>query len=700
MITTSALTLFGLGLGASTVLAVASKLLFVKEDPRIAKVEDLLPGANCGGCGFPGCSGCAAAIVAGKAAAGACVVADLESMAAIASIMGQEIEEREPEIAFRDCTGGARAEERFAYKGVMDCQAAHMLHGGSKICPEGCLGLGTCVSVCPFDAIHMGPEGLPVVNPNECRACGKCADACPRGVISVVSMSSRLLHLNETTDCLAPCRQKCPGQINIPRYIEQVKAGDFEGAVNTIRERNPLLIACGRVCPRPCETACRRSHVDAPVGINMLKRFVADREMHSGSHLSIPCAKDTGRRIAVIGGGPAGLSCAYFLRRLGHNPTIFDAMPALGGQLRYGIPEYRLPKSDLDWEIQGILDLGIDVRLKSKFGKDYDIDSLKTDGYEAVFLGIGAWQASGMYAEGEDLAGVWGGIEFLTAHALGQKIDVGRKVIVVGGGNTAIDCARTCVRLGAEVTMLYRRTRTEMPANPEEITGAEEEGVTFTFLAAPTRVRGDENDRATHLEYKMMELGEPDDSGRRRPVPVEGSETLMEADLIIAAIGQKPDLTCLYDENAETCPVETTRWQTIVADPDTFQTIVPGVFTAGDVYTGPDLVISAVGDGRKAARSIHYYLQQDGKIPVPELVQRELIPYTLFSEIDGVSRKERAHMPHLCHGDDRNRTFNEVEGALSESEARTEADRCLRCGLTCYDRDVRKEPGAAQNLRE
>lgn len=698
MITTSALTLFGLGFGSAAILSVASKLLYVKEDPRIAQVEDLLPGANCGGCGYPGCSGAAAAIVSGKANAGVCVVAETEAMVAIAALMGQTIEEREPEIAFRDCTGGTRAEERFAYAGIMDCQAAAMLHGGSKSCPEGCLGLGTCVAVCPFDAIHMGPEGLPVVDPDECRACGKCAEACPRGVISIVGMTSRLLHLNEVTDCLAPCRQKCPGQIDIPRYIQQIKAGDYDGAVNTIKERNPLLMVCGRVCPRPCETVCRRNHVDSPVGINMLKRFVADRELHGGTHLPVPCAKDTGRKVAVIGGGPAGLSCAYFLRRLGHSPTIFEAMPALGGQLRYGIPEYRLPKADLDWEIQGILDLGVDVHLNKRFGKDYDIESLKQDGFEAVFLGIGAWQASGMYAEGEDLEGVWGGIEFLTAHALGQSIDIGKKVIVVGGGNTAIDCARTCVRLGAEVIMLYRRTRAEMPANPEEIVGAEEEGVQFKFLAAPTRVVGDENGRATHLEYKMMELGEPDASGRRRPEPVEGSETLMQADLIIPAIGQKPDLTCLYDDDAESCPVETTRWQTIVADPDTFQTIVPGVFTAGDVFTGPDLVISAVGGGRKAARSIHYHLQQDGDIPIPDTLQRDLIPYTMFKEVTGVRQSERAQMPHLCHGDERNCTFSEVEGALSETEALAEADRCLHCGLTCYDRDMEQPEEKEQQI--
>lgn len=687
MILSSLLVLMGLGFTAATILAVASRILHVKEDPRIAQVEGVLPGVNCGGCGYAGCAGAANAVVEGKSGANVCVIGGIETAQAVGKVMGIEVLDMEPELAFRDCTGGERAEELFNYEGAGDCRAQALLYDGSKTCPEGCLGLGTCVAVCPFDAIDMGPEGLPIVDPLACRACRKCVEACPRDVLSIVSMTSKLIHMEEVNDCLAPCQQKCPGQINIPRYIEAANNGDYAAAVNIIRERNPLLLVCGRVCPRPCEDVCRRTHVDKPVGINMIKRFVADWEMKNDLRLEIPCANDTGRKVAIIGGGPAGLSCANFLRRLGHSPTIFEAMPALGGQLRYGIPEYRLPKKDLDWEIQGILNLGIEVRYNQKFGANLTIEGMEKEGFEAYFMGIGAWDSGSLRIDGEDAQGVIPGTEFLTAVGLGQIPNVGPRVIVVGGGNTAIDAARTSIRLGCEVTMLYRRTRNEMPANTEEIDAAADEGVKFVFLSAPTKIIMDHQGKATHLECVKMELGEPDESGRRRPVPVKGSETRYPVDTIISAIGQKPELTCFYTEGEEQCQIDFTRWRTINADPETLQTSIPYIFAGGDAFSGPDLVISAVGAGRRAARSIHHMLTTES-IPVADNIMRDLIPYTLFKDVDGCKQKERNKMPHLCEGKERVSTFNEVEGCLCEDDLLRETSRCLRCGLICYDRDV------------
>jgi len=323
----------------------------------------------------------------------------------------------------------------------------------------------------------------------------------------------------------------------------------------------------------------------------------------------VPCTPDTGKKIAVIGGGPAGLSCAFFLRRLGHSVTIFDMMPKLGGMIRYGIPEYRLPKKVLEWEIEGILNLGIEAKTNVKFGYDFDLGSLIASGYDAIFLGIGAWKDYSLRIEGEDLEGCYTGIDFLTKFSTTQQgdsnliIPIGKKCAVIGGGNTAIDCVRTLIRLGAEeVSIVYRRTRNEMPANLVEIEAAEHEGVKFNFLAAPNKVIGDEDGKVIGLEYLKMELGEPDASGRRRPVPVEGSETVLDIDMLITAIGQGPDVS--FKENGKRmAELATTRWDTIdSANPETLQTNIPYIFTGGDSATGASLVVEGIGGGEKGSQ--------------------------------------------------------------------------------------------------
>lgn len=685
--TEAILFMFGIGVVCSSILSLAQKFFYVYEDPRIAEVEGLLAGANCGGCGYTGCFAAAVAVVNGKALPNVCVIGGPDSAKNVAKMMGVDAGSAEPLLSENECLGGNRAADRFYYTGISSCRALNAFYGGKRVCHIGCLGLGDCIKACIFDAISIGSDGYPVVDERKCVGCGACEKVCPKNILEVRTMSERLLHFNEEADALAPCRQTCPAEIDIPKYIAQITKGDYESAVKTIRERNPFLLACGRVCPHPCESYCRRGIEDEAVSINQLKRFVADMEMNSERRLPVSCAPPTNKQIAVIGGGPAGLSCAYFLCRLGHTVTIFEAMPKLGGMIRYGIPEYRLPKEVLDWEIEGILKLGINYHINVKLGVDFDMGSLVAAGYDAVFLGIGAWDDYSLKIEGENLSGCYTGIDFLVKIGGVDSIPIGRKVAVIGGGNTAIDCVRTLIRLGAEkVYLVYRRTRSEMPANKVEIEAAEQEGVDFLFLAAPVRAIGNEQGKVTSLEYLKMELGEPDASGRRRPVPKEGSETVLDIDMLITAIGQKPDVS-FTNEGKRLKDLTITRWNTIEADHETLQSNIPYIFTAGDVATGPSLVVEAIGGGRRAARSIHQYLTGNQVTPDPKSLLKKHIPESIFEYVEGVVKTPRAKMPELPVKE-RIKSFVEVDLVLREKDALAESKRCLSCCRICYNKDA------------
>ncbi len=682
--------LFTLGLGGAcgAVLSVASKVFYVYEDPRIAEVENLTAGANCGGCGYPGCSGASEAVVAGKAPPSVCILVGPENVAAIAEIVGGEAGTAEALKSYNECLGGLRATDRFFYQGAQKCNAVASLYGGKRDCTIGCLGYGDCVRSCKFDALVIGEEGYPVVDYEKCVGCGACQVVCPKTIIEVSPMSARLMHLNREDDALAPCQQTCPAEIDIPRYVDHIRRGEYEEAVNTIRERNPLLLTCGRVCPHPCEEMCRRAIEDDPVSINQLKRFVADLEMNSGKRYPIACNPDTGKTIAIIGGGPAGLTAAYFLRRLGHHPTIFEVQPELGGMLRYGIPEYRLPKKTLDWEIQGILNLGVEHHVNVEMGRDFDLASLVGAGFDAVFFGVGAWNDYNLNIPGEDLKGCFTGINFLARVGRNEKVEIGKRAAVVGGGNTAIDCVRTLVRMGLEkVYLVYRRTRKEMPANEVEIVAAEHEGIEFVFLAAPNRVLEDENGQVAGLEYLKMELGEPDASGRRRPVPVEGSETVLDVDMIISAIGQNPNLSFIR-EGTRLEDLELTRWSTFEVNPETCQTNVPYIFAAGDNQTGPATVVEAIGGARRAARAMDQFLRGKPVVGEPRaLLAEKKIDESLFERVPGIKKTRRVEMPELPVKE-RIACFDEVDLVINEDNALHESRRCLNCCRLCYDPDL------------
>ncbi len=481
-------------------------------------------------------------------------------------------------------------------------------------------------------------------------------------------------------DCVAPCRLQCPDNIDIQTYIAQIAASDFEGALETIKRTNPFPSVCGRVCPHTCEMECRRNKVDEPVAINPLKRFVADLDLMAERSYLPEVAPDSHKRVAIIGGGPAGLSAAYYLRQKGHAVTVFEMNDKPGGMLRYGIPYYRLPEDALDREIGNILGLGVELECNQRLGADFSLADLKARGFDAVLIAVGAWTSSSMRVEGEDKPGVMAGIDYLFRVAAGEPPEVGRKVVVVGGGNTAVDAARTAKRAGADVTILYRRTRKEMPAEDFEVDEAEAEGVKMHFLAAPVGLPG--NGKVERVRAIKMELGEPDASGRRRPVPQEGSEFEIEVDTVIAAIGQKPDPSCWLGEGGP----ESTRWNTVEANERTFQTAVPWVFTAGDCLTGAATAIEAIAGGRKAALSIDRFLGGLELLPLGKpfsdsIGRLEDLDEDLFSDVARVPRAHGRELPVA----ERMKGFAEVELGIDQAQALTEAGRCLECGCTAVD---------------
>jgi NADPH-dependent glutamate synthase beta subunit-like oxidoreductase len=401
------------------------------------------------------------------------------------------------------------------------------------------------------------------------------------------------------------CQATCPANLNIRSYAALIADGEYAESLAVIRERLPFALSIGRVCPHPCETACNRGHVDEPVAICALKRYVADFEMHNNFEPPVEVPDQFNpEKVAIIGAGPAGLSCAFYLAKAGYHSVVFEAMPEPGGMFRYGIPEYRLPTKTLMHEINWILAHGVELRCDTRIGKDVSFEELQRD-YGAVFIGVGAWTGMTLRIPGEDMEGVVDGVRFLRDVNMGKKIDMEGRVIIIGGGNVAMDAARVGWREGfEEVHVVYRRTRKEMPASPWEIDAAEDEGVQFQFLVAPVEVVG-EKDRMTGLKCLKMELGEPDASGRRRPVPIEGSEFVIEAENLIAAIGQRPDIKFVPDDSE----LEVTRWNTFAVDQETFQTNVPGIFSAGDVETGPDIAIRACANGHKAAAGIVRHIE-------------------------------------------------------------------------------------------
>ena len=495
---------------------------------------------------------------------------------------------------------------------------------------------------------------------------------------------------DHNADCVAPCVMTCPANIDIQAYLRHAGNGNFETALRVIKDNNPFPSVCGRVCPHPCEAKCRRNLVDSPVAINNVKRFIADWDLSRPQPWTPQKGPATGKKIAIVGAGPSGLSAAYYSAINGHDVTVFERQPQAGGMMRYGIPEYRLPKETLDKEIEIIKSLGVKIMTGKALGTHVQLADLHKD-FDVVYLAIGSWRATPMHIEGENLDGIWLGIQFLEQVTKGISCDLGNTVAVIGGGNTAIDCARTALRKGAKsVKLIYRRTRDEMPAEPYEVEEAIHEGVEMLFLMAPSKITVENGQKQLHCI--KMTLGEPDRSGRRRPVPVEGSDIEIEVDTVIGAIGQSTNTQFLYHD----LPVKLNKWGDIEINGRTFQTSEMNIFAGGDCVTGPATVIQAVAAGRQAAEAMDCFLMKG-------YVKEQNIDYSCSRgsledlpkwEFEEMPKLARAKMPALSIKKRRN-NFNQVELGYNEQTAREEARRCLRCGCTeRYNCDLRKEASA------
>ena len=621
--------------------------------------------------------------MAGTSAPNSCVAAGPEVAQAIASIMGVEIKAVEPDIALPGCYFGVQhADTKYTYNGLDDCRAVALFGGGMKVCTIGCLGLGTCARACPFGAISMGANNLPIVDEKKCTGCGTCERVCPKHIINLSSVTRRIIREYTTEECTTPCQRACPAGINIREYIRQISLGNNHRAVQVIKERNPFPAVIGRICPRPCELECRRNLIDEPVAINYLKRYAADFEKDSGNRILPYKAPATGRKIAVIGGGVQGLSTAFFVARLGHEPTIYEATAKLGGLLRSAISKDRLPEEILAWDIQGILDMGVKVETEKIMGRDFTLASLIKEGYEAVFLAAGGWDsrlARGAAADIElTIPGVCMLVDLIRFGSQLQNFPIESDVVIAGGGKLALDAAKICKDLGAEtITVIFREKWEDSPVTEEDLSKPGMAGIKLIYNAAVNRLAG-KADRLEQVEY------------------IEGDtlkKIVIPAQNLVFASGRFPELIFVrpkteVDEvedaaGAESTPDLSLDWEGVqVYKQPAFKDEV-GLFAEGDVLADYSAAIKAIGAGRRAAASIHQIMHGIS----PTVTDNVLTPQSIIQnvyEVEKVEASQRQIMP-ICSGKELE-VCGEIERGFSPEMALEEASRCLQCGLICYER--------------
>ena len=621
--------------------------------------------------------------MAGVSAPNSCVAAGPEVAEAIASIMGVKIEAVEPDIALPGCYFGVqKADTKYVYNGLDDCRAVALLGGGMKVCTIGCLGLGTCARACPFDAISMGPQGLPVVSENKCTGCGTCERVCPKHIINLSSITRKIIREYTTEECTTPCQRGCPAGINIREYIHQISLGNNHRAVQVIKERNPFPAVIGRICPRPCELECRRNYIDEPVAINFLKRYAADYEKESGNRILPYKAPDTGRKIAVVGGGVQGLSAAFFTARLGHDTTVFEATSKLGGLIRSAISKDRLPEEILDWDIEGIIEMGVKIETHKALGTDFSVDSLLKEGFDAVFLASGGWDsrlARGATADTE--SAIPGTYMLVDLMRFGTRqsgaVPVESDVVIAGGGNLALDAAKICQELRAKtITVLFRESWENSPISDEEVEKRGLTGVNVIYNAAINRLSG-EADRLAQVEYIEA------DTLKRTVIP---------AQTLVFAAGRFPELVFVRPkpeaaesgeaEGVESPPDLSLRWEGIQPYKQPAFKDEVGLFAEGDVLADYGAAIKAIGAGRRAAASIHQIMHGLS----PNLTEHVITPQSVLQNVyhvEKVQASQRQIMP-ICSGKEL-AICGEIERGFSADMAQEEASRCLQCGLICYE---------------
>ncbi len=551
----------------------------------------------------------------------------------------------------------------------------------ARIDKEKCVACGQCVENCQTNAVRLGQKNC-VNNPHVSDAYD--TDRAIPWDKSSYNIDYRTNRSDVMESGTAPCKATCPAHIPVQGYIKLASEGRYQEALELIKKENPFPAVCGRICNKACEAACTRNIVDSSVAIDDIKKFIAEKDLDA-EHRYVPkLLNQIGRpyteKIAVIGAGPAGMSCAYYLAVKGYPVTVFEKEKELGGMLTLGIPSFRLDKAVVKAEIDILKELGVEFKTGVEVGKDVTLDALRAEGYKAFYLGIGASKGSAIGCKGEELAGVYTGIDFLRAVNLGEKPELGKHVAVIGGGNVAIDVARSAARLGAEsVTVVYRRSEDEMPAAEDEVAEAKAEGVKFMFLAAPAEILGE--GKAEQLKLELMELGEADAKGRRKPVGTGKFETI-PATAVISAIGQKIDLSGIADFKTE-------KNGTVIVTMPSYQTSIPDVFAGGDVVTGPKFAIDAIAAGKEASISIHRYVHpgQTQNLGRDNRDYKALDTSTVAVSIGSFDTAPRQKAPEAPSAEAL-KTFRDLRGTLSEEQMKKEAARCLGCGCAVIDEDL------------